>query len=125
NIAHGPRRRFPTIDPGDYVMISVADTGTGMSEEVRARAFEPFFTTKQIGKGTGLGLSMVYGFAKQTRGTVTIDSELGQGTTLRIYLPRAPYRAEVAEEAGDQRQCRAGPPSRIPVVDDNSAVRTI
>jgi len=125
NIAHGYRSRLPTIDPGDYVMISVADTGTGMSEEVRARAFEPFFTTKNIGKGTGLGLSMVYGFAKQTGGTITIDSELGQGTSLRIYLPRAPQRLEAAEDAGDQSRCKAGPPSRILVVDDNSAVRTI
>jgi signal transduction histidine kinase len=73
NIAHGYLSRLPTLDPGDYVVISVADTGTGMSEEVRARAFEPFFTTKGIGKGTGLGLSMVYGFAKQIGGTITID----------------------------------------------------
>lgn len=125
NIAHGYRSRLPAIDPGDYVVISVADTGTGMSEEVRARAFEPFFTTKGIGKGTGLGLSMVYGFARQTGGTITIDSELGEGTTFWIYLPRAPLRSEVAEEGGDQTLCNAGPPSRILVVDDNSAVRTI
>jgi PAS domain S-box-containing protein len=125
NIAHGYLSRLPTLDPGDYVVISVADTGTGMSEEVRARAFEPFFTTKGMGKGTGLGLSMVYGFAKQSGGTITIDSELGQGTTFRIYLPRAPHRLEAAEEAGDQSLCNAGPPSRILVVDDNSAVRTI
>jgi CheY-like chemotaxis protein/two-component sensor histidine kinase len=125
NTAHGYRSRLPDIEPGDYVMISVADTGTGMSEEVRARAFEPFFTTKGMGKGTGLGLSMVYGFAKQSGGTITIDSELGQGTTFRIYLPRAPHRSEAAEEAGDQSLCNSGPPSRILVVDDNSAVRTI
>ncbi len=124
NMAHGYLSRLPTLDPGDYVVISVADTGAGMSEEVRARAFEPFFTTKGTGKGTGLGLSMVYGFAKQSGGTITIDSELGQGTTFRIYLPRAPHRLEAAEEA-DQSLCNAGPPSRILVVDDNSAVRTI
>jgi PAS domain S-box-containing protein len=125
NIAHGNRTRVPDLDPGDYIMISMTDTGTGMSEEVRRRAFEPFFTTKTMGKGTGLGLSMVYGFARQTGGTITIDSELGQGTTLRIYLPRAPHRSEAAEEAGDQSVYNAGPPSRILVVDDNSAVRTI
>jgi PAS domain S-box-containing protein len=123
NIAHGYRRRLLALDPGDYVMISVVDTGTGMSEEVRSRAFEPFFTTKETGRGTGLGLSTVYGFAKQTGGTVTIESEIGKGTTVRIYLPRAPHRVAVAEE--DQSRCEAGPPSRILVVDDNSAVRTI
>jgi len=125
NIVRGNGRQFPPLDPGDYVMISVADTGTGMSEEVRRRAFEPFFTTKEVYKGTGLGLSMVYGFAQQCGGTVTIDSEIGQGTTLRIYLPRAPNRAASTEEAGVQSQRNAGPPSRILVVDDNSAVRTI
>src|ERR1700736_6615450 len=125
NIGHGHRSRLPTTAPGDYVMIAVTDTGTGMSEEVRSRAFEPFFTTKGTGKGTGLGLSMVYGFAKQTGGTITIDSELGQGATFRIYLPRAPLRLEAGEEAGGQSPCYAGPPSRILVVDDNSAVRTI
>jgi CheY-like chemotaxis protein len=125
NIAHGNRSRLPDVDPGDYVMISVADTGTGMSEEVRRRAFEPFFTTKEVHKGTGLGLSMVYGFAKQSGGTVTIDSEIGNGTTLRIYLPRAPHRSVGADEAADQSRWNAGPPSRILVVDDNSAVRAI
>ena len=124
NIAHGNRSRLPDVDPGDYVLISVADTGTGMSEEVRSRAFEPFFTTKEVHKGTGLGLSMVYGFAKQSGGTATIDSEIGKGTTLRIYLPRAP-RLEVADEVGEQNQWNAGPPSRILMVDDNSAVRAI
>jgi PAS domain S-box-containing protein len=125
NIAHGNRSRLPAVDPGDYVMISVADTGVGMSEEVRSRAFEPFFTTKEVHKGTGLGLSMVYGFAKQSGGTVTIDSEIGKGTTLRIYLPRAPRGSVGADEAADQSRWNAGPPSRILVVDDNSAVRAI
>jgi PAS domain S-box-containing protein len=125
NVSRGYRSRLPAVDPGDYVMISVADTGTGMSEEVRRRAFEPFFTTKEVHKGTGLGLSMVYGFAKQSGGTVTIDSEIGAGTTGRIYLPRAPRQLDVAERPGHQSQENAGPPSRILVVDDNSAVRTI
>jgi CheY-like chemotaxis protein/two-component sensor histidine kinase len=124
-VARGDRSRLPNVDPGDYVAISVADTGIGMSEEVRSRAFEPFFTTKEAGKGTGLGLSMVYGFAQQSRGAVTIDSEIGKGTTFRIYLPRAQQRLGDTEEAVNQRQRNAGPPSRVLLVDDDSAVRTV
>jgi PAS domain S-box-containing protein len=125
NIARRYGRSFPPLDPGDYVMISVADTGAGMTEEVRTRAFEPFFTTKEVHKGTGLGLSMVYGFAQQSGGTVTIESEIGSGTTVRIYLPRAPQRTADAETEDERSRWDAGPPSRILVVDDNSAVRTI
>jgi PAS domain S-box-containing protein len=125
NITRGSHSRRPPLDPGDYVMISVADTGTGMSEEVRSRAFEPFFTTKGVHKGTGLGLSLVYGFAQQSGGTVIIDSEIGNGTTVRIYLPRATRRSAGAEESGERSQGYAGPPSRLLVVDDNSAVRAI
>lgn len=78
----------PALSPGDYVSISVTDTGVGMSAEVAARAFDPFFTTKPIGQGTGLGLSMIYGFARQSNGHVTIDSKLGRGTSVKLYLPR-------------------------------------
>ncbi len=125
NIARGYGRSFPPLDPGDYVVISVADTGAGMTEDVRRRAFEPFFTTKEVHKGTGLGLSMIYGFAQQSGGTVTIDSEIGNGTTVQIYLPRAPQRGSDLEKADEGSRLEAGPPSRILVVDDNSAVRTI
>src|ERR1700684_2995232 len=86
----------PALSPGDYVCIAVTDSGVGMSPEVAARAFDPFFTTKPIGQGTGLGLSMIYGFARQSNGHVTIDSQLGQGTSVKLYLPR--HRGRIAAQ---------------------------
>jgi PAS domain S-box-containing protein len=86
----------PALSPGDYICIGVTDTGTGMSAEVAARAFDPFFTTKPIGQGTGLGLSMIYGFARQSNGHVTIDSKLGRGTSVKLYLPR--HHGEIASQ---------------------------
>lgn len=109
---------------GRYVVLSVSDTGTGMSETVRQRAMEPFFTTKVPGKGTGLGLSMVYGFAKQSNGHLEMDSKEGEGTTVRLYLPCAPegrnrkstLRPQATKTLGGQGQ-------RILVVEDDARVR--
>ena len=114
------------IAPGPYVAISVTDTGIGMTPEVAARAFDPFFTTKPIGMGTGLGLSMIYGFAKQSGGKVRIYSRPGQGTTVRIYLPR--YDGALEDEA---LVSASAPPSRaegggtVLVVEDEQTVRML
>jgi len=110
--------------PQDYVLISVSDTGAGMSDDVRGRAFEPFFTTKDVGKGSGLGLSMVHGVAVQSGGNVYIDSAPGKGTTVRLYLPRAkkaPVEAVASREGGLLLQGSA----TILVVDDDADVRDV
>src|SRR6202165_3839957 len=104
--------RYLDQNPGEYVCMTVADTGSGMTPEVTARAFDPFFTTKPIGQGTGLGLSMVYGFAKQSGGHVRIDSAPGQGATVELYLPRHAGSAVdtgAATRAGTQQKGEAEP----------------
>ncbi|HEX5326801.1 MAG TPA: response regulator [Acetobacteraceae bacterium] len=106
---------------GDHVLIEFADTGPGMAEDVRRSAFEPFFTTKGPGKGTGLGLSMVYGFTRQLGGTATIDSVLGRGTTVRLYLPRSEVPAAADHEA--LADARKGHRLSVLLVDDDAAVR--
>jgi PAS domain S-box-containing protein len=112
------------VPPGQYVSISVSDTGTGMPPEVIARAFDPFFTTKPAGSGTGLGLSMVYGFARQSGGYVSIYSELDQGTTMRIYLPRHRGELDGPELPGlSIRSLEGTKGETILVVDDEPTVR--
>jgi signal transduction histidine kinase/CheY-like chemotaxis protein len=86
------------VRPGQYILVSVSDTGTGISPEIMDRVFEPFFTTKEVGKGTGLGLSMVYGFAKQSQGHVKIYSEVGFGTSVKLYLPKADRTGDQVEQ---------------------------
>ncbi len=114
------------VEPGQYVVVSVADNGCGMTPEVIERAFEPFFTTKPVGQGTGLGLSMLYGFIRQSRGHVRIFSEVGRGTTFRLYLPRGGRRAEdVAAVARALAPSRVGAGERVLVVEDEPAVRAL
>jgi PAS domain S-box-containing protein len=112
------------VVPGQYVMLAVTDNGTGMSEEVKAKAFDPFFTTKDVGHGTGLGLSQVYGFIKQSRGHVKIYSELGEGTTIKLYLPRAHAVSEEAESDAAKSVLRGAKAECILVVEDDPDVRT-
>jgi CheY-like chemotaxis protein len=109
--------------PGQYVMLAVTDNGTGMPAEVKARAFDPFFTTKDVGQGTGLGLSQVYGFTKQSRGHVKIYSELGEGTTVKIYLPRHHARAAEEDEEVVCPRPRGAENETVLVVEDDVDVR--
>jgi PAS domain S-box-containing protein len=112
------------LAPGDYVVVSVADTGEGMPTEVLEKAFEPFFTTKALGKGTGLGLSQVYGLARQSGGTARITSKLGVGTRVEIYLPRATVRGERDDiAAGPAAQARRS--QTVLVIDDQDDVREV
>ncbi|WP_420359294.1 ATP-binding protein [Pseudomonas kairouanensis] len=116
---------YGTLKPGDYVELSVSDTGCGIPEGLMSRVFDPFFTTKPIGQGTGLGLSMIYGFARQSHGHVTIHSEVGKGTTVSLFLPR--YLGEiVADVATDPAMlpfAKAG--ETVLIVEDDPAVRVL
>ena len=116
----------PSCKPGEYVQLSISDTGTGMPPEVRDRVFEPFFTTKEKGRGTGLGLAMVYGFVKQSGGHVTIYSEVGHGTTINLYFPRVDgarrwvqYRAKIKASVDPRAR------ETILVVEDDDRVRQL
>ncbi|WP_262297948.1 response regulator [Microvirga sesbaniae] len=116
--------RIPELSGGEYVVISVTDTGSGIPPEVLTRVLEPFFTTKEVGKGTGLGLPMVYGLAQQSGGTVTIRSTVGEGTTVELFLSRAVVEPE--EGAREEEAVAADSPRvRILLVDDDAEVRTV
>jgi PAS domain S-box-containing protein len=111
------------VVPGNYVMVAVSDSGTGIPEDIRQKVFDPFFTTKEVGKGTGLGLSMVYGFVKQSGGHIKIYSEVGHGTTFKLYLPQAGAgAAQAAPSAVDQPL--EGGAETILVVEDDATVRS-
>ena len=109
------------LTEGQYVMLAVSDTGTGMSQETREHALEPFYTTKDAGRGTGMGLSMIHGFAKQSKGHVNIYSELGHGTTIKLYLPRYMGEAQARITTKISSSIRGGDET-ILVVEDNPAL---
>jgi CheY-like chemotaxis protein len=115
-------RQHEGITPGQYVLIAMTDSGAGMSAETIDRAFEPFFTTKEAGKGTGLGLSQVYGFIKQSDGHVKIYSEPGEGTTIKLYLPRH-EGDETATSADENMDSERGGGETILIVEDDDGVR--
>jgi signal transduction histidine kinase len=125
NVTLGPSRRPEEPGEGDYVMLAVSDTGSGMTEEVLAKAFEPFFTTKEVGKGSGLGLSQVFGLARQSGGGVRIDTTVGEGTSVKVYLPRAQTAAVQPQPPVKREPDRKADGALVLVVDDDSAVREV
>ncbi|HEX4573039.1 MAG TPA: PAS domain S-box protein [Dongiaceae bacterium] len=117
-------RGIEGLQPGDYIVLQVTDTGEGMAPETVARVFEPFFTTKPIGQGTGLGLSMIYGFAKQVGGHVRIVSEVGRGTSVLLYMPRSQAaRSDLPQRTGGEAPAGAG--ETVLVVEDDPSVRML
>ncbi|WP_338512862.1 ATP-binding protein [Pseudomonas trivialis] len=116
---------YGTLQPGDYVELSVSDTGCGIPDSVIGRVFDPFFTTKPIGQGTGLGLSMIYGFARQSRGHVTIHSEVGKGTTVSLFLPRFAGEIAAQEVSNPTLLPYANAGETVLIVEDDPAVRVL
>ena len=116
---------YENLLPGDYVVLSVTDTGIGMPENVISRAFDPFFTTKPIGQGTGLGLSMIYGFTKQSHGHVSIESQVGHGTTVQLFLPRFHGNKQEDETDAQSQEVQARAGETILIVEDDPAVRAL
>ena len=124
-IGPGDAEREQDLDPGAYVMLAVTDSGSGIPRENLKQIFDPFFTTKQAAKGSGLGLSMVYGFAKQSGGQVTVESEPGQGTTFRIYLPVAATQTEKRETIVPVVRGPSAQPETLLIAEDDPDVRTL
>jgi CheY-like chemotaxis protein len=118
-------RAHPGAKAGRYALLAVSDEGEGMSEEVRARIFEPFFTTKPEGKGTGLGLSTVYGIVEQSQGHVDLESEVGRGTTFKVYLPRVEAEAEAAATSLPEDPAAGAASGIILLVEDEDALRLL
>jgi CheY-like chemotaxis protein len=125
NVAAGTGGLPPELVRADYVSITVTDTGHGMTEEVLAMAFDPFFTTKDVGKGSGLGLSQVYGMVRQSGGTATIDSAPGQGTSVCLFLPRAPGEAQAPSPGTPAETDARREGAAMLVVDNDGEVRSI
>jgi PAS domain S-box-containing protein len=125
NVSLGEPDRAEAPPAGEYVMVAVTDTGSGMTPEVLAKVFEPFFTTKEVGKGSGLGLSQVFGLAKQSGGGVCIDSAPGAGTSVKVYLPRAFARPDLMPDHAVDAPDASPKDARVLVVDDDSAVREV
>jgi CheY-like chemotaxis protein len=112
------------VKPGAYVVLTVTDTGTGMTPEVQARLFEPFFTTKEVGKGTGLGMATVYGIVTRSGGSVGVYSEIGKGTSFKVYFPRAEYADMVMEATPAVAPARVGTQTVL-VVEDEDGLREL
>lgn len=125
NVTLDEQCRVGTLAPGFYVRLTVRDTGCGMPPEVRERAFEPFFTTKEVGRGTGMGLSQVYGFVAQSGGDVAIESEVGHGTAIRLYLPAIAGTADASESLDDVKSVNGARKERVLIVEDEPDVLDI
>ena len=125
-ISAGDDSGVPSVEPGDYVLLTVTDSGEGMSEEVQRRLFEPFFTTKPVGKGTGLGLAMVHGIVHRSGGSIRVKSFKGKGTSFRIYLPHSTHSKSLPRNSSSANSAAArleGGTETVLLVEDDETVR--